>query len=362
MAKETYLDLQTLSEEEAYKVVERLRGFPRPQYPFPDITPPYFQKLREESFKWIDEDFAFHSEAAREKHKTHYFTDINARAMPFLTFEEQIPIGRFTGTFAMLDDYLGRATVDEIDVMRERIRNILFDKEGAAPQDHGVYHQAYLIRKECLQLGMPIRQFHKFVIEIDSLVCGYQNEKQYVLANTPPPFAAYSIIRDLTAGGIPYAKYACLQKNYRTLPDKVLDHPHILAIHAIISRLIGYHNDIVSLPKELCKRGDVVNIVPVLMHEHNLDLEDAYMMAMQIHDSTLDDFMTLLENLPDFGPWQELAYEYVKDFGTMLQGVWSWHTRGDNNRYTLGWIVDSEFDSKKWEWKDKGKGVWNEQA
>jgi hypothetical protein len=95
----------------------------------------------------------------------------------------------------------------------------LTDKEEVAPKDHGVYHQIFLIRKKCLQLAMPLRLFNKFAFEMDNLICGRQNEKQYVLSNTPPPFATYSIIRDMTAGCIPYAKYASLQKNYRTLPD-----------------------------------------------------------------------------------------------------------------------------------------------
>lgn len=359
MAKETYLDLQTMSEEKAYKVVERLKGLPRPKYPFQEITPTYFHQLRKEFRKWVDEDFTFQSKEAREKHKNHYFIDINCRAMPYLTFEEQIPISRYSATFSMLDDYIGRATVEDIDIIRERVWDILTGKEEAEPTDHGIYHQTFLIRKECLQLGMPIRLFDKFALEIDNLLCGYQNEKQYVLVNTPPPLATYLIMREITAGVIVFSKYACMQKNYRTLPDKVLEHPHILTIHTRVSRIVGFHNDIASLPKELCRRGDVINIVLILMHEHDLCLEDAYMMAMEIHDDYVKEFVTLQENLPDFGPWQELAYEYARDFGVMLPGIWCWHVKGDNDRYFPGSIVDGELKSEKWEWKDKGKGIWN---
>jgi hypothetical protein len=47
---------------------------------------------------------------------------------------------------------------------------------------------------------------------------------------------------------------------------------------------VGYHNDIISLPKELSRKGDVINIVLVLMHEDGLVLEEACMKAMEIHD------------------------------------------------------------------------------
>jgi hypothetical protein len=80
-----------------------------------------------------------------------------------------------------------------------------------------------------------------------------------------------------------------MQKDYRTLPDDVLEHPIILRLHLLASRMIGWHNDIVSLPKELSRQGDVINLVITLRDTHEVAIEDAYQMALNVHDERRDD-------------------------------------------------------------------------
>ncbi len=97
--------------------------------------------------------------------------------------------------------------------------------------------------------------------------------------------ANYIKIRWQSAGGYPYIVYLCVQKNYRSLPDEVLCHPTILRMHDLVALLIGYHNDFISLPKELTREIDVINLVLSVQRDYGLDdLRDAYMKALEIHD------------------------------------------------------------------------------
>src|SRR5690606_23881679 len=108
--------------------------------------------------------------------------------------------------------------------------------------------------------------------------------------------------------------------------------------------MIGVHNDIISLPKELSRKGDVINIVKVIHNENNVSWEEAYKMALDYHDKLLKEFKILHEHLPNFGRWQELAYDYVYTIGIMIQGVYAWHTN-DKSRYVPGGYVEPEYQS-----------------
>jgi hypothetical protein len=67
-------------------------------------------------------------------------------------------------------------------------------------------------------------------------------------------------------------------------------------------------------------------------------------MALDYHDKLLNEFKILHEHLPNFGQWQELAYDYVYTIGIMIQGVYAWHTN-DKSRYVPGGYVEPEYQS-----------------
>ena len=320
-----------------------------PRYPFPDQVNPEIDNLVREYHEWIDTDYAFHSDAARAMHKAHRLTDIAARAFPCLSLAELRPVARFTATGAMMDDYLDRCSHDEMMAIRDRISALLAGVEEDEPTDFGVLRQFFLLRQDALACAMPSRLYDRFVEAVDRMIVGYGDEKQYVAADTPPPLAVYLVLREHTSGGLPYARYLCMQKDFRTLPDQVLHHAHILRMHSLMAWLIGMHNDLVSLPKELARKGDVINIVRVLQQEHDLTIEAAAEAALELHDTYLADFITLAGNLPDFGPWQSLVEEYVHHAGIMVQGVYAWHTN-DRTRYQPGGYVEPEFHSQEFSW------------
>ncbi len=328
---------------------ERLRDLPLPSYPFPDLINPQADALAAEYCQWIDEDYAFHSEGARALHKRHRLCDIASRGFPGLTLAELRPIARYTAAGAMMDDYLDHCGHDEMITIRDRIVALLTGEDPNEPADFGVFRQFWLLRREALACGMPDRLYLPFVDAIDRVLTGYADEKQWMAADTPPPLGVYLVLREDTSGAQPYAAYVCMEQNFRTLPDRVLRHPHVQRMHRLISRLIGMHNDLISLPKEMGRRGDVINIVRVMQKEHDVSIADAAGKALALHDAYLDQFITLGQHLPDFGPWQDLAVRYVRSLGIMVQGVWAWHTN-DRERYVPSGYVEGEFPSREFTW------------
>lgn len=325
------------TEEQLYA---ELKSFPRPKYEFPDQVSPLMEALAAEYNEWIDVDCPFESSEAREAHKRHRLTDIAARAFPWLTLAELRPIALFTAFLAILDDFMDRSGRDELQEVRDRMCALLTGVDDDEPEP-GFYHQMYMIRQDALVCEMPPHLYQGFFDSILTLMTGFGDEKRYNAANRPAPFAAFESIRRQTSGGLPFARYLCMQKEYRRLPARVLGHATILRMHDLASTLIGYHNDFISLPKELACQGDVVNLVLTVQHELGLSLKEAYWKALEIHDAHLAEFVELQNNLLDFGEWQSAAQEYATDLGIMVQGVYSWHVK-NTGRYSPGAYVEPE--------------------
>jgi len=333
----------SISDEQFYAELQRL---PKPRYPFPDFMHPDFQQQREEYYDWIDREYILHSKAAREKHKLHNLTDIAARGCPFLrTLEELRPLANYTANGAMMDDYWDRCSRNEMNEVRKRIVALLNGEDTTEPTDNGIFHQFWVLRQDAIKCCMPERLYKKYIDSIHNVLIGYTEERVYYRANIPPPLPVYLIIRELTSGGLPFCKYVSMQKDYRQLPDDVLAHPHILRIHTICALMIGMHNDFISLPKELRREGDTMNLVIVMQHAHKVPIEEAYTMALEFHDNHLKEFMLLHEHLPAFGECQDTVYNYVRDLGIMVAGVYAWHTN-DTSRYVNGGYVDGEYVSQ----------------
>lgn len=337
--------MQTILSDEAFYA--GLLELPKPQYPFPDFIHPDYQQQREEYYDWIDREYTLHSREAREKHKLHNLTDIAARGCPFLSsLAELRPLANYAANGAMMDDYWDRCSRNEMNEIGRRITALLTGEDPGEPTDNGIFHQFWVLRQDAIKCGVPEHLYKKYVAAIHQVFIGYAEEKTYYKANVVPPLAVYLIIREHTSGALPFCKYVAMQKDYRQLPDEILEHPHILRLHTLCSFMIGMHNDFISLPKELHREGDTMNLIKVVQHEYNMPIREAYMKALEIHDSYLKEFMLLDAHLPPFGEWSKMVHNYIQDLGISVAGVYAWHTN-DTSRYVNGGYVDGEFISRE---------------
>lgn len=330
------------------QLVEKFASLPRPDYPFPSLENPAKTELFNEYCNWIDQDYDFHSEKARALHKSHRLSDFGANSFPLLTLPELRPITRYATSGAMMDDYFDRCTPDEMRAVRTRVMALLTGQDDQEPEDLGIYHQFYLLRQDAIASGMPTHLYQRFIATIDQVLIGYTDEKGIVATDKPPPSPVYFVVREHTSGGLPFTRYNCMQKDFRTLPDDVLEHPIMLRLYSLCAWMIGIHNDLISLPKELSRKGDKVNLALVLQHERNIPTEEAYLAALDVHDRFLDEFLLLQQNLPSFGRWQTLADDFIDHLGIMVHGLYVFHIT--TTRYNEGYYVEPEYVSPEFNW------------
>lgn len=334
--------MKTITNKEFYLGFEDL---PKPKYPFPDYIHPQFEQQRQEYYQWIDTEYAIQSKEAREKHKKHHLTDIAARGCPFLkSIEELRPLSNYTANGAMMDDYFDKCSRREMYDITQRIISILNGELRDEPEENGIFHLYWVLRQDALKINIPKNIYDRFVRSIRYVFEGYSEEKIYYRSNTVPPLAVYLLIREATSGVLPYCDYAALQKDYREIPDYIFEHPHLKRIYTLCGLMIGIHNDIISLPKELHREEDTMNLVKVIQNEKNIPMKDAYMEAIKLHDEYLHEFLILQKHLPPFDGFHDLVANYVKDLGIMISGVYAWHTN-DTSRYVNGGFVEGEYVS-----------------
>ncbi|KAF3282722.1 hypothetical protein TWF970_001464 [Orbilia oligospora] len=221
-----------------------------------------------------------------------------------MTIEQLRPIARFTLLLAIIGDFMDTSSQEEIEAATQTVSALFTGLEDVEPPP-SFYRQMYLIRQEAITCGMPAHMYEEFISSILDLITGYGEEKEHIAKSTPPSMEVYRDIRRQTSGGICYA------------------------------------SDFISLPKELARGGDVMNLVTVVQNESQLSLEEARARALEIHNESLDELIRLQNTLPDFGEWQNIAREYADDMGVLVQGIYSWHIQS-SSRYVAGAHAEPE--------------------
>lgn len=320
-----------------------LLELPKPKYPFPESIHPNFQQLRQEYYKWIDTEYTIHSKEAREKHKKHHLCDIAARGCPFLrSIDELLPLANYTANGAMLDDYFDRCSRDKMHSVMNDSYALLTGDDPNEPKENGILHLFWVLRQDALKFEFPDQLYKRFIKSIKDTIRGFAEEKIYYANNSVPPLAVYLLNREATSGVLPYCDYVAMQKDYRRLPDEIFDHIYIKRYRTLCCLIIAIHNDIISLPKELHREGDTLNLVKVLKKEHKIPIQEAYMMALELHNDYLKEFILLQDYLPPFDGWDNMVSGYIQDLGVMISGIYAWHTN-DTARYVNGGYVEGEY-------------------
>ncbi|KAI0774681.1 terpenoid synthase [Trametes elegans] len=109
------------------------------------------------------------------------------------------------------------------------------------------------------------------------------------------------------------------------LPDEVFYHPHIVDLRTCIVDLVTTVNDMLSYNREQATENDQFNLLTVVMHELETDLEGAVAWVVNFHDATANWYIEGLAHLPSFGPTLDAQLrEYLRAIADVPRGVDSW--------------------------------------
>ena len=180
----------------------------------------------------------------------------------------------------------------KIESMEDNLKLLLSNIENVAqlsPQENIVSQSlAIIISKLSHHLTLNFQNWAKHNVEF---INGVKIEREHRLKGSIPTVEEYKKLRPLIS-----AVYPCLDLSYHfseidryseSLPKEVKSSLQELELMANLH--ISQVNDIVSLPKELEEQTGV-NIVVGLMHEQNLDLEQALLVAVKDTNQIMNNF------------------------------------------------------------------------
>ncbi|KAL0945451.1 hypothetical protein HGRIS_000941 [Hohenbuehelia grisea] len=143
-----------------------------------------------------------------------------------------------------------------------------------------------------------------------------------------PDLESYVTVRRDTSGCKPC--FALIEYAARIdLPDHVAEHPIIRSMEEATNDLVTWSNDLFSYNVEQ-SRSDTHNMIPVIMHQSGLDLQQAVDFVGGLCKSSIQRFETDRKNLPSWGK------KIDRDVAIYVEGLQNWIVG------SLHWSFDSE--------------------
>ena len=201
-------------------------------------------------------------------------------------------------------------------------------REGAAPLIADPFAQAFRdLRERMLEVGVPA-WIERFGEQLERLFRAFVDEAKYRVLAAVPEMVKYKKMREVSVGLYFGFRLGELTDGIK-LPASVREHATVRNLESKASYIVGLANDIYTVEKEMAK-GEVNNMVMVLMHEENLGFDDALRRAVDMHDAETREFAEIAASLPNFTLELDLQlHRYVEVLTSLVCGHNSWADETD---------------------------------
>ncbi|MEU9616979.1 terpene synthase family protein [[Kitasatospora] papulosa] len=171
-------------------------------------------------------------------------------------------------------------------------------------------------------------QYRRFTSERRGYFQSIPWEASYRLAGSTPDLNANVTLRlGVTAAA---AFLVALEiSNGAEIPSAEFDHPALQAVREITTLLLGWVNDLYSIPKDSHDGGGVNNLVTCLQRERKCALKDATAEAITMWNRSMLLFLKLRAQLTAQGSPQ--LKRFLGDCSRAISNATAWHT--ENPRY-----------------------------
>ena len=206
-------------------------------------------------------------------------------------------------------------------------------REGAAPVIVDPFSQAFRdLRERMLAVNVPA-WIERFGEHLDRLFRTFVDEAKYRHLEAVPELGIYRKMREVSVGLYFGFRLGELTDTI-TLPAAVREDPTVRSLESKAAYIVGLANDIYTIEKEMAK-GEVNNMVLVLMQEEHLDFDQALARAVELHDTETREYSALTRRLPSFTKEvDEELRRYVDVLTSMISGHRTWAT--ETTRYSGG--------------------------
>ena len=201
-------------------------------------------------------------------------------------------------------------------------------RTGAAPLIADPFAQAFRdLRERMLEVDVPA-WIERFGDQLERLFCAFVDEAKYRVLEAVPELVKYRKMREVSVGLYFGFRLGELTDGIH-LPSQVREHADVRNLESKAAYIVGLANDIYTVEKEMAK-GEVNNMVLVLMQEESIDFDQAMRLAVEMHDAETREFATLAAALPSFSPELDLELRrYIEILTSIVCGHNRWADETD---------------------------------
>ncbi len=312
--------------------------------PFPPTINEHAEEVQESTMEWT-RNFGLLPEQAYGSFGETGIGRLAARTHPDLSRDDLQLVSEWYTWLFLRDDKGDESEVgrhpDELSTVDNRFLDILAGGEPDVRDEPLVYALHDLrgrleerLRSNALSPVWMRRFVRTFREHLEATLWEAANR----VRDVAPDLDSYLRMRPLTGGlSIITELMEIIDGNH--LPQELREHAAVRRVTEASHNIVCWANDILSLEKEL-RCAEVNNLILVLHHTRDLDLQQAIDRAAEMHDAEVRALVRETEKFPFFGETIDGNLErYIASLRHRIRGVLDWSYESGRYKTRSGMIV-----------------------
>ncbi|KAG1886767.1 terpenoid synthase [Suillus subluteus] len=328
------------------------------RWPFPRRLNQHHSKVSAESSAWLESFKAFSPKAQQafdrcDFGKTWLLTTLLMYSRPLsgllaclaypIASEEHV---RSTcdvmNLFFLVDEHSDVSEEGEVRQQKDVIMDALRHPYKPRPKGEwvgGEVARQFWERTICNASGQSQK---RFIARFDEYLDGVVQQAIDRSGHHIHDIQSYFDVRRKTIGAWP--SFALLELGL-DIPDEVILHPTFEDMAVASADMIALTNDIISYNREQARGDDSHNIVTIVMHELDTDVNGAILWVMDHHTKIEKKYFEAEAAIPKWGePIDSQVREYCDGLGNWVRANYDWHFESERYLGTNG----EEVQRKRW--------------
>ncbi|KAG2040647.1 terpenoid synthase [Suillus americanus] len=303
------------------------------RWPFPRRPNQHYSKVSAESSAWLESFKAF-SPKAQQAFDRCDFNLLACLAYPIASEEHARSVCDVMNLFFFVDEYSDVSEEGEVRQQKDVIMDALRHPYKPRPKGEwvgGEVARQFWERTVCNASSQSQKRFiARFDEYLDDVVQQAIDRSGHHIRD----IQSYFDVRRKTIGAWP--SFALLELGL-DIPDEVISHPTFEDMAVASTDMIALTNDIVSYNREQARGDDGHNIVTIVMHELDTDVNGAMLWVMDHHTKIEKKYFEAEAAIPKWGePIDSQVREYCNGLGNWVRANYDWHFESERYFGTNG--------------------------
>ncbi|KAG1886765.1 terpenoid synthase [Suillus subluteus] len=311
------------------------------RWPIPRLLNQHYSKVSAESSAWFA-SFKSLSPKAQQAFDGYKCSLLACLCYPNALEEHVRSACDLMSLFGLIDEYSDALKEDEVRQQKDAIMDALHHPYKPRPKGEWVgveIVRQFWERTICNASGQSQK---RFIVAFDEFLEGIVQQANDRSGHHVRDIQSYFDVRRKTVAARP--SYAFLELGL-DIPDEVISHPTIEDMVVASIDMIALTNDIVSYNREQARGDDDHNIVTIVMHELDTDVNGAMLWVMDRSTKIEKKYFEAMAAIPKWGePIDSQVREYCDGLGNCVRANYEWSFESERYFGTDG----LEVQRKRW--------------